>query len=378
LKRALLILILFVALPYARSPIYRFPPPAVFTGNQLYNPYAGLRGEWRRANFHAHGQAWIGLTSGAQTDEEVVAAYRHAGYDVPGLSNYHRISMPSSASAIPIYEHGYNLGKRHQLAIGARRVEWFDFPFVQFTSQRQLILDLLTNSADLVAIAHPSIRTAYTPEDLTYLTGYQLIEVVNGPFADDAPWDTALSSGHAVWGLADDDTHDVDDPRRFAIGWNMVNAASASRGDIVEALRGGHFYAVNRLDDNPTAALTTVTSVEVTDDTLTITCAGATPEFEFFGQDGYIRQTTRHTLTASYTFDPTDTYIRAIIWAPRYAIYLNPILRWDGAHLPMPVAAINQPATWLLRLTVLGVAAAAALLWRGPAAASAAMPAKHL
>jgi hypothetical protein len=355
-KRIIFLLALLPVLPYARSVVYRFPAPVPFSGDQFYNPYPQWKAPWQRANLHAHGRAWNGLTSGReQSNEEVVRTYRDLGYAVAGISNYHHISGPLPGSALPIYEHGYNLRKRHQLAIGARGVEWFDFPLGQLASHEQLILDLVKRKSDLVALAHPSVRGAYSPGSLAHLAGYQLIEVVNGPFIDNKTWDAVLSSGRAVWGLANDDIHDLEDPRRMARAWNMVNAATASEADVIDALRKGYFYAVLRLEDDPTAELTALEHVEFKDGTLTITCSGRSPAFEFFGQGGVIKKTVRDRLTASYTFDATDTYIRTIIWSPRRVFYLNPILRWDGSQLPAPAATVNQPATWTLRLAFVGL-----------------------
>ena len=65
-----------VLLPYAWGPIYRFPTPTRFAGSSIWNPYATTSGSWQRANFHAHGHAWGGLTSGAQPDAEVAARYQ--------------------------------------------------------------------------------------------------------------------------------------------------------------------------------------------------------------------------------------------------------------------------------------------------------------
>ncbi len=129
-KRALLVLVVLIGLPYACSPVYRFPEPAPFAGTQFYNPYAGLRGAWKRVNLHAHGTAWGGLTNGQQASEDVVRTYRALGYDLAGVSNYHAIAAHDGVDTLPLYEHGYNISKRHQLAIGARRVEWLDFPLL--------------------------------------------------------------------------------------------------------------------------------------------------------------------------------------------------------------------------------------------------------
>jgi hypothetical protein len=119
---------------------------------------------------------------------------------------------------------------------------------------------------------------------------------------------------------------------------------------VLEALRKGYFYSVVRRNEEPTADLTVLENVEFNDGTLTITCSGRIPAFEFFGQGGVVKKTVRDQLTASYTFDASDTYVRTIIWSPRHVYFLNPILRYDGAGLPAPVATINQVATWTWRL----------------------------
>lgn len=217
-----------LALPYACSPVYRFSEPRPFAGSHLHNPYAKLQGRWQRANLHAHGTAWGGLTNGKQPSEDVVRTYRALGYDVAGISNYHQIAAIAGVDTLPIYEHGYNIHKRHQLAIGARRVVWFDLPLWQSLSHEQFVIDRVREAADLVAIVHPHTRGAYSVDDLRWLTRYDLLEIVNGPFRSESSWDVALSSGHVVWAIANDDTHDTADVRRTAAGWTMIDAPSAS------------------------------------------------------------------------------------------------------------------------------------------------------
>ena len=81
-------LVVVALLPYAWGPVYRFPEPAPFAGARLWNPYATTSGQWLRANLHAHGHAWGGLTSGEQSDAEVAARYRERGYAVAGVSGH--------------------------------------------------------------------------------------------------------------------------------------------------------------------------------------------------------------------------------------------------------------------------------------------------
>jgi hypothetical protein len=367
LKRAGVVLAILVAIPYAWGPVYRFPDPTKFSGSQFFNPYAGTQGRWLRANLHAHGRAWSGLTNGVQPDETVVQRYRSLGYDVAGVSDYESIAAHRGIPTIPLYEHGYNIGKVHQLAIGARRVEWFDFLLWQSTSQEQYIIDRVGATADLVAIAHPSMRDAYSIDDLQKLSRYQLMEVVNGPFAIDDVWDAALSSGHAVWALANDDTHDLEDPRRTAAAWNMIHAATASTADVIAALREGRTYAVARSGETPLpgpAMDATLARADFGEGRLVVSCAGAPSTFVFIGQNGEIRKTVMGVTSADYTFTPDDSYIRTVIRSPRTTMYLNPVLRYDGARLSAPVPTVDKAATWAFRLTAALAAVLLAAFWR--------------
>lgn len=348
-KRALIVAVVLALGPYARTAFYEFPEPTPFSGPAFYNPYGNLSGPWQRANLHAHGRPWWGFTTGKQTSTEVAEAYRRAGYSVPGVSDYQHIAASAGTRTIPLYEHGYNLGKRHQLAVGARRVLWFDFPFGQSLHQQQLIIDLLRERSDLVAIAHPEGREAYSLDEMRRLTGYQLIELVNGPFVADTEWDAALSAGRPVWLLANDDNHDLNDLPRFGTAWNMIAAPSSETADVVHALRHGRSYGVVRLEEITPEGRTDLSSVTFEDGTLTVTCVGNPSTIVFVGQNGHQRARIPDTLSASYTFTKDDPYIRAVVYTPHTTIFLNPIFRYDGVRMPAPAARMDVFTTWTLR-----------------------------
>lgn len=349
LKRAAIGVVLLAAGPYVWGPIYQFPEPTIFSGSELWNPYTDLHGTWQRANLHAHGRAWAGLTNGRQSDAAVAQRYRELGYSVPGVSDYQHIAADSGVATLALYEHGYNLGKNHQLAIGARAVEWFDFPLWQSLSHQQYVIDRVKRKTDLVAIAHPASRGAYSTADLQQLTGYDFIEIVNGPFAVEDLWDAALSTGHPVWAVANDDTHDLTDPRRTAAGWNMIGSETPSTSDVVRALRSGRSYAVHRTGSIDSANVTVIDRVNVEDATLTVSVSGAASTFNFIGQNGAVRKTVKDVMEASYTFAKADTYVRTVVTSPQTVLYLNPVVRYDGTELPAPVARVDVASTWVLR-----------------------------
>ncbi len=175
------------------------------------------------------------MTSARQTDAEVAGAYRAQGYDVAAISDYQHIAAPADSS-LAAYEHGYNAGKHHQLAIGARRVAWFDLPLWQGVHQKQYIINTVAETAELVAIAHPAALQgyAYSDAELAQLSGYQLMEVVNGRFSAESSWDAALSAGRPVWALGDDDTHDVTKPERFGVASGEYALATFHRAENVD------------------------------------------------------------------------------------------------------------------------------------------------
>lgn len=361
-------------MPYLGSPVYRFPEPSPFAGAQFYNPYAELQHHWQRANLHAHGAAWGGVTNGAQTSDEVARTYKALGYDVAGVSNYHSIASQAGVDTPPLYEHGYNIRKRHQLAIGATRVEWLDYPFWQTLSQEQHVINRVRETAALIGLTHPDTRDAYPDDDLKLLTGYQFIEVANGPFASTGPWDAALSSGHAVWAMANDDTHDTHDPRRTARAWTMIDARSPQLADLVSAMQAGRSFAVERHEGAPPDMDVQVTAVTLDGPVLTVATEGAPVTIEFIGQQGAPRANQKDTHSASYTLAAQDQYIRPVINSANTTLFLNPVIRTPNASRPaLPVATVDLPLTWAFRIVLLTLLVVAGL-WLWPAETRRAKP----
>jgi hypothetical protein len=123
----------------------------------------------------------------------------------------------------------------------------------------------------------------------------------------------------------------------------------------------GRSYAVLRT--NAAAADTVLDTVTVADRTLTATVAGERSTFDFIGQNGAVRKTVSDTRSASYTFEPADTYIRVAIRAPRTTMYLNPVLRYDGT-LPSQLATVDATQTAVMRTVFALVALGGITIYR--------------
>jgi hypothetical protein len=309
-----------------------------------------------KANFHAHGRAWAGLTWGENPDEEVIDAYAAKGYDVPAISNYFKITgedkFPEPLIYIPAYEHGFNLRKVHCLCIGAQKISTTEFPSYFNDDLTNHMIRSLRKNCDLVALAHPGARHAHVPGDMKDLTGLQLMEVANTQGPRTEFWDSTLSAGQPVWFLANDDMHGLNEKHPF-MRWNMIFARRPDRTSVKEAMRDGHHYGVVSYDvlceDNR------LTGVVLKDDTLRITTRDTFNRLDIIGQDGVSRYTVSRSVSAECVLLPSDTYLRAEIHHDHCVMYLNPLLRYDGTELPWEksiVYVVNQRETWLVRIAL--------------------------
>jgi hypothetical protein len=365
-----LALVVLELLFYFTAPVYDFPAPHPFSGDEIYNPYAGMDSiHWRKANFHFHVHAWGGLTSGRNnTEEKFWSTYKKLGYDVPCISDYMRINTFNKDSGfyIPAYEHGFGLSKHHHLLIGAKKVLWFDYSIFQNRSHKQNILNLLHDQNEIVAIAHPDWENGFTLEDMKYLSNYDLLEVLDNNWRSVPQWDAALSSGHPAYIVGDDDAHDIYNPFQIGRCCTFVNSPTLKATDIMKSLKEGKAYGADIYTSSDETfegkairakTMPFIKSVEVHHDTLLVIASTTTCEISFIGQNGELKKQVKNVEESWYKLQPVDTYIRTeIAFYNQYGqkgtiFYLNPVFRYNGLK---PVntfkAKVNLQRTWLLRL----------------------------
>ena len=151
------------------------------------------------------------------------------------------------------------------------------------------------------------------------MKGAHLLEVFNGhPQVNnlggggvpgvEAMWDTMLTAGASVFGVASDDMHELRRPWSKQAagpgrGWVMVRAVHLTAGAILRALQGGDFYAstgVELTDDKATARDVTVAIRQQGTTKYTVQFigkggrvlkeAGSSPaQYQYSGDEGYVR-----------------------------------------------------------------------------------------
>lgn len=377
LKSLLYIILGFVTLVTLTSifvPFYSFDEPEPFQGDYLHNPYQDMNpNNWIQANFHAHTRQYGGLTNGrVNTNEMVDSVYTSLGFNHVGLSDYNKINYYDSAnpSYIPAYEHGYGIFKIHQLCIGAEKVRRLDFFAFQNLNMKQHTLNRLEKQTRLAIPAHPSfVKKGYLVEDMKYLSNYKLMEVLNGFRISTVHWDTALSNGHLVYLIGNDDSHDVTDVTDVATRFTMINSPENEAEQLLTSLENGNAYAVDfpidrketleqkikRLKKN----LPYITQVELKGDTLLIAADKNISKIRFIGQNGKELDTQKNIKTAFYVIQPEDNYVRTELrFKDGTTLYLNPITRHDNNNIvKQRLDHINYPKTiilWTIYSIILG------------------------
>lgn len=349
IRVAVLLLALASYLEFAWPPFYDFPGEQPFRGEHWYQPYSGYRGGGLLANFHAHANAWGGLTFGEVSREELFELYSARGYDLVGISDYMSIAPkpPGAALYLPTYEHGYTIGRRHQTVIGASRVHWFDYPLGGGARHKQHVIDVLRPGAELLVLNHLGKAGSYVPADLARLTGYDAIEVASKYGISTGFWDAALSAGRPIWGMASDDGHTQRSrPSHIGIGAVRIDADERTPEAALRALRAGRFHSIYmRKNQAPIELL----RCELDGGELVVKVGEIADAIRFVSAYGALRHEARGTDAARYRPDASDPYLRVEVHARGALLFTNPLLRWDGVALAEVRARARPLPTWTVR-----------------------------
>jgi len=358
----LLVAVAAVYFELAWPPFYEFAPPRPFAGERWYNPYAGYRGGGLVGNFHAHSEAWGGLTFGDLPRHQLYALYKERGYDVIAISDYMSLTPAEGDTGeihVSSYEHGFLPGRRHHTVIGAEHVNWMDYPLGPATRQKQHVLDLLRPGAPFIVLNHVTKANSFDISDMERLTGYDAIEVATKYGVWDDFWDAALSAGRPIWGMAADDGHVQREQgnagSHLGIGRVVIHTDERTPEAVLKALQDGRFHSLyTRQGEGPIA----LQYFEVEDGVLRVRIGERADFIRFYGPHGVLRHQVTGRSEASYRPTADDPYVRVELYAHGAVLFANPILRWDGVALAKPESHMLLAQTWGVRAgAALGLAA---------------------
>jgi len=307
-------------------------------------------GEWYRGNTHTHTIS----SDGDSAPDTVVRWYREHGYQFLFITDHEFITDPAPLNALfgaagrflvlsgqEVTQWGAD-PKRSSAHVNALFTSQVIFPIGERTcsggacgatvgSAVPLKRTVDTNIAAIRAaggiaqINHPNWRWSLRVEDLRDVPDYTLLEIWNGQHVNNlggvdeqgravpsstAIWDTLLSAGKIIWGVASDDSHNFRDPANRdlslpGVGWIVVRAGELSAKAIEAAIRQGDFYASNgvALDDLTASTRALALKIQTAHDARYVTrftdkdgkllaeVAGTAPAYEIKGNEGYVRAT---------------------------------------------------------------------------------------
>lgn len=332
--RFILLLFTIALISYLPTVIYDFKDTKPFKGEIFYNPYQNLESNIYKLNFHAHTKAWKGVTHGKNNTKELLEAYYQNNYHFASISNYHSIDSTSKSINknifIPVYEHGFNILKSHLLVIDANKVSFFDFPLYQTIHHQQKVIDEVKNNASLIAAAHPEFGGGRKKENFAKLTGYHFVEVLNQYRNSAHFWDSALTSGKLVWGIGDDDTHDLIKEKPFR-RYNMVFAKNGTKEEIIKSMKNGkHYFA---LSENTNDGFR-LNFCKIENEKLNVKFNQVADTIFFIGDRGKKIKTIISDSLAEISLKQLENYVRIKAIKADKELYLNPIIRYDGTNIP--------------------------------------------
>ncbi|MHB1191705.1 MAG: CehA/McbA family metallohydrolase [Longimicrobiales bacterium] len=248
-----------LALAAAACAVEQAAPPTV-----QFEALTAVEGAWFKGNTHAPT-----TESDGDSPPEVVARwYKDHGYDFLVLSDHNVFTDPATLAGL--VDSTFLLVPGEELTSSfeklAVHVNGLNLKGVVEHRTAETMVGTIQANVDAVRevegvphINHPNFRWAFGAAELAQVERDRLLEIFNGhPLVHnegggdrpgmEAVWDSLLTRGKRIYGIATDDAHhfqgefarDKANPGR---GWVSVNAVALEPAALMEALEAGRFYA---------------------------------------------------------------------------------------------------------------------------------------
>ena len=301
------------------------------------------RMRWYKGNTHTHTLN----SDGDSSPDEVTRWYREHGYHFLVLTDHNFLTSVDGLNALMgadeqfLVIRGEEVTDRFQdkaIHVNGLEVKALVQPqggsSVVETIQRNV--DAIRAAQGVPSINHPNFGWAISADDLARVRNTKLFEVYNGhPLVNnqggggvpglEQVWDSLLTRGILLYGIAVDDAHHFKRPwDRMASkpgqGWIHVRAPRLASAEILAAMERGDFYASTGVELEDYVA----TPREIT---VTVRPAPmAKYRIRFIGRGGRVLQESV-TSPARYAITGTEGYVRAkVIDSNGWAAWTQPVM----------------------------------------------------
>jgi len=222
--------------------------------------------KWYKGNTHTHTLN----SDGDSSPDDVVRWYREHGYQFLVLTDHNYLTSVDGLNALHGADEQFLVirGEEVSDAFGekALHINGLNVNRVVEPQGGKSVVDILQRNVDAIRkaegiphINHPNFRWAITATELGQVENNKLFEIFNGhqqvnnlggggvPGMEEA-WDSILSTGRLLYGIAVDDAHVFKNPwnTNAALpgrGWVYVKTERLTPQAILAALERGDFYA---------------------------------------------------------------------------------------------------------------------------------------
>lgn len=297
-----------------------------------------------KAETHAHSN---NSDDGFIPPAALLQQYKNRGYEIVFISDHDTLTDAASLN-IP----GMLAINAIELSCGSH-FNGFD---MQYTAKgcgksNQEKVDTILEQGGLVCVNHPvAPRWRITAEEILALEGeISFVEIYNPTDLYEAPddqslWDSLLTAGKRIWGIASGDVHQFLPLESLWLGWIMVRLEELSKEAVLDAMLRGDFYASTGVN---------IRDYEVRGDTVKVSCTNCI-RIIFWGENHTkLKQTNWH--TAEYVRQPGDKYVRAELVFDRFnkawtqPVFFDALPTGTGTQAQLQVAEVypNPGRDWL-------------------------------
>lgn len=326
---------------------------------------------WFKGNTHAHTLN----SDGDSAPDDVVRWYREHGYHFLVLTDHNFLTAVDGLNAIHGAEGQFLVIKGEEVTdvFGGKPLHINGLEVARRIGPQggTSVLDALNRNVAAIRreqgvphINHPNFGWAISRAELQQVRDNRLFEIYNGhplvnndggggePSLEEA-WDTILSNGVLLYGLAVDDAHTFKEPGNPNVagpgrGWVVVRAPRLDARTIVEALERGEFYASTGVELDEVQVSATHLSVSVK------SLPSSKYRIQFIGRNGRVLQESIEP-KATYAMTGGEGYVRARV------LESNGRRAWVQ---PVMVAAADNGAPRVVWLSVALVMCVGLFQWR--------------
>lgn len=298
---------------------------------------------WYKGNTHTHTLN----SDGDSSPDDVARWYREHGYQFLVLTDHNYLTSADGLNALMGADEKFLVmageevtdrfeGKSiHVNGLGVKQVVTPQGG-ASVVAMIQHNVDAIRAVQGVPHINHPNFTWAVSAAEIARVRNNRLFELFNGhPQVNneggggvpglEAAWDTILSRGVLVYGIAVDDAHTFKQPWNADVakpgqGWIVVRASRLNSDDILAAIERGDFYASTGVELSDYVATPQSVTVTVRER------AWAKYRIAFYGQGGRLLK--EFTMSpARYNITGAEGYVRAkVIESSGRVAWTQPVL----------------------------------------------------